>query len=251
MKNVIKRITVLALIVCLLSNSVYQVSAKENDKGNNLHKKIFQITLNESLDISLLETDGIAKHQKTTYPSKDKAQVTTTMYYFDDVDSREQISEEIVSELSDVDEMQAMYTDYKYTTRLDSTCSYGFHCTVYWTIYTDYMGTQGRIDQVSGGYTQRDWTIHVVSQYLSAGACFGTDHTTYSTYITPANSNWTVITYDKLRYLPITSTNTIGCMSGIYYDIELQRNAGSWIAEIDYTCWGYGGVSLSDFLSQR
>jgi hypothetical protein len=240
----------LALIVCLLSNSVYPVSAKENDKGNNQEKKIFQITPNESLDISLLESEGIAKYQKTTHPSKDKAEATTTMYYIDDVNTRKQLNDKIVSELSDVDEMQAQYTDSKYKTDFDSTYSYEVHYTVYWTIYVDYMGTQGRIDQVSGGYTQRDWTISVVSQYLSVGAYFGADSTSYNTYLSPSNSNWTVYTYDKVRYIPINDTNPLGSMGGIYYDIELKRNAGSWIKELAYTCWGYGPISLYEFLGR-
>jgi hypothetical protein len=248
MRNIVKRITVMTIIASLLfANNICHVSAKSEDSKSK--KQIFQISPYETIDISSLDEKGFVTRNKTTHPSENEIAVTTTQYYIDDINNRNRIRDKITNELSEVDEMQALEEHYQYDEDLDETMSYLQFITVYWHTYEENGTLFGKVWQVDGGYEQHDANVTVVSQYVCAGQCYGFDSDSYDVYITPANSNWSVNTYDKFNYLPISSSSSYSC-GGAYYDLEIVRRAGSWTNEILTTGWDYGAVSLSDFFGR-
>lgn len=251
MVKIVKRISVITLIVSLLfANSISIASAKTED--SKFKKNIFQISPNESIDISLLDDKGFVKRTKITHPSKNNVEVTTTQYYIDDINKRTHFRDTITKELSNINEMQALVeTHYEYDEDLDDSISYLQFLKVIWNTYESNGSLFGKVHRLEGGYTQYDSSVSVVSQKVCAGQCYGFSGDSYTTYVTPANSNWGINTYDKFGYITISSTSSYSC-GGAYYDLELKHGTSSvWTNEIYTTGWDYGAVSLSDFLSSR
>ena len=111
---------------------------------------------------------------------------------------------------------------YNYKSKLDSTMSYEHYTRVY---YTE-SGNRARVTKVSGGYTQKDNSVTLVSQSLVIGQ--GNMGQFFVTNKNPSSSSWSFSTPGSWPSIDVSS----GAIMGAKYTITLRRNAGSWTAEL-------------------